>query len=630
MQKKDKIWIILILFIVIFQYFGIIFHEKVFFIRDLTNIFYPWKTAVCEAIIKGEMPLWNPYSYCGMPLMANLQTAVFYPFSVLFYIFGFIKGLKYFTIIHTFIAVFFMFLYIRSKKLNSMSSVTAGLVFAFGGYLITKTEFLSLLGTVVWLPLIIMLCSESNISIAGLSISFALFAGYPPVLLFIMILVFIELLLKNNIKKLALIIFLSMIISSIQILPFIELVFHSIRQKGLMLSDAAIWSTNYSDLISFISPVFLKKEATGLFTGEKYFWLKSYWVGFFASFVMLFGIFTSKLKKKRIAMYLIVVMFSLLFSLGNKTPVYLFIYKYIPGFNLIRYPAHILVIPFFIFIIFIAEGFNNIKKIPFLILALIIAELLYYSYEIHPTIAHNYYFEKGYIANILQKDKDLFRYFLTPKTAWSDKIKVPDYGDIGWYILKDRLSGLGSIPYHLYDAGGIGEPIEIKEQADLIYEVQKKKGADNANELLSMMNVKYLLSDYSFDSKKWNLVNKSHLFIYRNKKYIERSYVQDNNNAKIRKSVKIILYAPGKIEIETANSGLLVLSDTFYPGWKAFNNGKIVDIKRENYIFRSIKLENSQNYKIIFLYSPLSFKIGMLISLISVCIMILFKKTDNS
>ena len=83
---------------------------------------------------------------------------------------------------------------------------------------------------------------------------------------------------------------------------------------------------------------------------------------------------------------------------------------------------------------------------------LITSEIMFYIYKIYPTITHDFYSERGLVANFLMKDKTYFRFFSTPKTAASGKIAVPDYGDIGWYVLRDRITGLSSIPFHIYDA----------------------------------------------------------------------------------------------------------------------------------------------------------------------------------
>lgn len=62
------------------------------------------------------------------------------------------------------------------------------------------------------------------------------------------------------------------------------------------------------------------------------------------------------------------------------------------------------------------------------------------------------------------------------------------------------------------------------------------------------------------------------------------------------------------------NSGFLVLSEIDYPGWKAYDNGKKIEILKANYILRSMFLQKGQ-HNIILAYNPNSYQIGLVISL---------------
>jgi uncharacterized membrane protein YfhO len=81
---------------------------------------------------------------------------------------------------------------------------------------------------------------------------------------------------------------------------------------------------------------------------------------------------------------------------------------------------------------------------------------------------------------------------------------------------------------------------------------------------------------------------------------------------------EIVSYASNRIVIEAnLNSpGLLVLGDTYYPGWKAFVDGRETKIYKANYAMRAIKLQEGR-HSVEFSYNPASFKIGALISLVA-------------
>ena len=79
---------------------------------------------------------------------------------------------------------------------------------------------------------------------------------------------------------------------------------------------------------------------------------------------------------------------------------------------------------------------------------------------------------------------------------------------------------------------------------------------------------------------------------------------------------KIVRYSNKSVVIDAAldGSGILVLTDTFYPGWKVFVDGKESTILQANYFFRGVQLSPG-NHSIEFRYVPFSFKVGVAISL---------------
>lgn len=62
--------------------------------------------------------------------------------------------------------------------------------------------------------------------------------------------------------------------------------------------------------------------------------------------------------------------------------------------------------------------------------------------------------------------------------------------------------------------------------------------------------------------------------------------------------------------------GFLFTSEIYYPGWKAYVDGKESKIYKANYIFRAVYLTPG-SHTIVFKYEPFSFKIGLCVSLLA-------------
>lgn len=83
-------------------------------------------------------------------------------------------------------------------------------------------------------------------------------------------------------------------------------------------------------------------------------------------------------------------------------------------------------------------------------------------------------------------------------------------------------------------------------------------------------------------------------------------------------AVRVTAYRPQEVELEASmqTDGLVVLSDTFYPGWEAAVDGAAVPVVRANYFARGVFVRAGER-RIVFRYRPVSFRIGAALSLIT-------------
>jgi hypothetical protein len=68
------------------------------------------------------------------------------------------------------------------------------------------------------------------------------------------------------------------------------------------------------------------------------------------------------------------------------------------------------------------------------------------------------------------------------------------------------------------------------------------------------------------------------------------------------------------IQATVSQDSLLVLADSYYPGWKAFVDGKETKILKANYFYRAIVLPKGTHH-VEFRYEPWSFRLGWMISM---------------
>lgn len=100
--------------------------------------------------------------------------------------------------------------------------------------------------------------------------------------------------------------------------------------------------------------------------------------------------------------------------------------------------------------------------------------------------------------------------------------------------------------------------------------------------------------------------------------------IYENLNAAPRASIKngsatILSYDADRVVIktETKTPGDLVLTDTYYPGWKATVDGNSAQVKRYNFALRKVAVP-SGTHTVIMTYAPLSVAAGKMLSSISI------------
>jgi len=262
-------------------------------ITDPVRQQYVWRDLAVKSIKKGELPLWNPYSFSGTPLLANFQTAAFYPLNILFFFLPFPFAWGILVVLQPLLSGIFLYLYLRYFRLSKFSCFLGALVFSYSGFAIAWLEWNTIGHTVLWFPLILSAYENllKKISLKWVLILIAaevssIMAGHLQVLFYIFIVSNLYLLVriiqithKERLKRNLLIrvikkylpFFLIGIfvftITSIQWLPTIQFISQSARlsDQGSWMKDG--WFLPWQNLIQFVVPDFFGNPTTGNYWG---------------------------------------------------------------------------------------------------------------------------------------------------------------------------------------------------------------------------------------------------------------------------------------------------------------------------------------------------------------------------
>jgi hypothetical protein len=146
--------------------------------------------------------------------------------------------------------------------------------------------------------------------------------------------------------------------------------------------------------------------------------------------------------------------------------------------------------------------------------------------------------------------------------------------------------------------------------------------------LLGLLNVEYVAAEWPIEAEDLVLETQiGETRIYRNDQVLPRAFVvaqarheQQPGGASLAWPIqatpaRIVLYTPNRIVVkaELSTPGLLVLSEVWYPGWRARDNGIDIPVLRTDAVLRGVYLEAGA-HTVEFEYRPWTALAGGLVS----------------
>jgi hypothetical protein len=341
----------------------------------------------------------------GAPLIANYQSAVFYPPNWIYLLLDSIGGTPWMAwgqavviVLHLGWAGTGMALLSRRLGVSELGQTISGLSYGMSGYLVARAGFLSINSATAWLPWILLAATQAlKINHAGNVLSKPDQTSEPPSRSisrlwttsksFLWLAVFTGLLLLAGHAQVAwytlgftvlwaiyfsltgdsrngflrswgivgLALLIGLILAAVQLFPTGEYLLESQRASSVDFTSALTYSFWPWHYLNFLSPGLFGSPVTGDYWGYANYWEDAVYIGL-GPLILAFLAFAltgvslkvgSSLKKRLAGFLAIVILISFLLAMGWFTPVFPWLYHNVPTFDMFQGPTRISLLAIF-------------------------------------------------------------------------------------------------------------------------------------------------------------------------------------------------------------------------------------------------------------------------------------------
>ena len=343
-----------------------------FFTRDYGVLGYPNIHFQRECFARGELPMWNPYSNCGQPFLAQWGPMALYPFSLIYLLLPLPWSMNLFMLAHLFLAAAGMYALAKRWTNHGLAASVAGFAFAWNGLTLHALMWPNNLAALGWMPWVVLALERAGreggrrVFLAALVAAMQMLTGAPEIILLTWLIVGVLWLRdflggeksaataepgragdrRSTRMKLflrtALCGALVFGVCAAQLLPFLDLLRHSNRDASF---GGAAWSMPLWGWANFLVPLFgCTPSVTGVFSQDAQQWTASYYLGLGT---VVFALLAWRAREARVKWVFGLALAGLFFALGESAYVYAGLKKIIPPLGFIRFPIKYVVLVIF-------------------------------------------------------------------------------------------------------------------------------------------------------------------------------------------------------------------------------------------------------------------------------------------
>jgi hypothetical protein len=617
--------------------FALLFFYKVTYTREATFLAYPdnsvqsyaWLTKAGAAWRNFELPLWDFTINSGTSFVGELQTAPFYPPTI---IFSWLTrandqyAIDMYIVLHYGLATWLMLLFLRMNKLSLQASIAGAIIYAFVGTIAQKAiGQANIFMGMVYLPIILGcfqkgLNSEESILanrwlyLSGIALGFSLLAGHlQPCVHSVVALSFLMIFMcyrtpgrswRSACKKLAFVGVVSVLFTTIQLIPTVEYLAHSYRWVGTADPIAGLAKPPYvayatfqdlgaHQLLSVFKPMYDIPDGATLFitlTG-----LVLACVGCFHNSRLSWFAFC-------------LVLFSVLFARGGHTIVGQ-ISWYIPVLNLVREPIRMLFLYQFGMSVLAAMGAQRLSELvtknrrgQALCGTIFIALILFEAFKLQDRLFQPN--GSGLTPRQSYARNKIIDFLERQSTIDGEVYRIINYKDI-------LPANIGNVFPHIHSTSGHRATM----YAPYLLYLSRDWALGSAT--FDKLGAKYIVSAEPLDNFQ-EVMYADGLHLYQRDRPLPVFQLLTDRQELKPAQVSAVKWSENAVECTLQNSeaGQLVMAQPYYPGWQAYVDDKRRELRKTD-IFMSVQLFGNER-RVAWVYSPYYPWVGLVATILAI------------
>jgi hypothetical protein len=670
----------------------IFFHKPLFssqyvFPWDFRGVQLPLISFLAAELHENRFALWNPFTYCGYPIFANIQACFFHPFVLAA---AFLSSrtsldslplmLEWIVVLQVWFAGMASYHLFRELEAGPAAAWTGAAIFETGGYFASRAEHIDAMMAMAWMPLawlaILKLRQTSRsgwLAVLSCALGMSVLGGLPQATLavFVSSAVLSLFLVALRLSRFLVVAYtacgcvLGIGLAAVQFIPTTQYTQYSVAgNRGDWLGSGG--GLYWESLVSLIAPNHYHIFDLERFKGP---WDPTFLYLYCSVGGLLLAIFALVGRKNRTTALLgCMGLFGLIWMLGDKTPLWRAIYPWLP--EKIRIGIH----PEYTYGIFTlalaglaAMGLDSLRvgNLPRWLIGIVIAIDLFLVGSGRPMNSVSVKQDPGVTRHAFDGSADLLsevrRYVnqdyppsridtVDASLAWATSApltRIPTATGITPMAPENAIQ----LRLFLHDGNRAGwyYPVEnldspVLDLMNVRYLVARAKGAERllshprfrhvaslpGNELfenLSVMPRFFLVRQV----KPTTSLAEARSLIQKREIDFRRTAIVDRELAPFppgdsggTDQIKVLAYQPASLElsIRTSAPAFLVLSETYYPGWKAWLDGKPAPIYPTDIAFRGLVVPPG-NHDVRMEFRPTILAISLGVSLCTAILLVI-------